>query len=116
MELSIISPCLVKGKVFSDNSNLKNLVDVQHFHEDGKLIICVSDGVYTLFNSVSPVPYCFIETFHLKVSQIFYGATIPVAPIHLIWKKLLYFPVIHYLPKEKCSNKKNLITRKIMLT
>ena len=36
MEFCIISPCLGKGKVFSDNSNQTNLVDVQSLHKNGK--------------------------------------------------------------------------------
>ena len=31
---------LGKGKSFSENCNLSNLVDIQHYHEDGKYIIC----------------------------------------------------------------------------
>ena len=41
MNFSIISPCLdSKGKVFSDNYNLTNQVDVQRLYEKYKLIIC----------------------------------------------------------------------------
>ena len=36
----------VKTKFFSDNFKLTNLVDVQRLHQNGELIICVSNGVY----------------------------------------------------------------------
>ena len=37
--------CLVLYlQAFSDNSNLANLVDVQRLHENGKRIICISNG------------------------------------------------------------------------
>ena len=34
---------------FSNNSNQAIFVDVQRLHKNGKWIICVSNGVYTLF-------------------------------------------------------------------
>ena len=37
---------LVKTVFCSDNSNLKSLVDIKRFHENGKWIVCASDGVY----------------------------------------------------------------------
>ena len=54
---------------FSDNSILIILVDVQHSHENGKLILCVSNGVYVLFKrSFLAAPHCFIKLFHLQQS------------------------------------------------
>ena len=50
MEFSIIYPCFGKGNILSENSNLKHLVDIQH--ENGKWMICVSHGVYTLFRKI----------------------------------------------------------------
>ena len=48
LELSIIFTCFRKGKVFSENSNLTNLLK---FNVSMKTVneLCVSDGVYTLF-------------------------------------------------------------------
>ena len=43
IKFSIISPCLGKVKVLI----LIILVDVQRLHENGTLILCVSNGVYT---------------------------------------------------------------------
>ena len=43
----------VKAKIFSDNSNLTNLSDVQRLHENGKWIKYVYDRVYTLFKKWS---------------------------------------------------------------
>ena len=52
---------------FSDNSNLTNLVDNQRLHEKGKLILCVSNGVYILFKrSFLAASHCFIKLFHLQ--------------------------------------------------
>ena len=34
---------------FSDSSNLTNLIEIQRWHQSGKWIISVSNGVYTLF-------------------------------------------------------------------
>ena len=53
-----ISYCLGHGvwynvsmfwQFFSDNSNLTNLIEIQRWHQNGKWIISVSNGVYTLF-------------------------------------------------------------------
>ena len=57
---------LGKDKVFTDNSNLTNLFDVQRLHENGKLIKCASDGVYTLFKNILAAPHCFIKMFDLQ--------------------------------------------------
>ena len=52
---------------FSDNSNLTNLVENQRLHENGKLIVCVSNGVYILFKrSFLAASHCFIKLFHLQ--------------------------------------------------
>ena len=53
MEFSIICPCFRKGKKFSDSSNLTNLVDIQRWHENDELIICVSDWAYTFLRKRS---------------------------------------------------------------
>ena len=53
MEFSIICPCFGKGKKFSNNSNLTNLVDIQHWYENDELIICVPDGAYTFLGKRS---------------------------------------------------------------
>ena len=44
MECSIISPCLGEFKVFSNNSNLIFLVDVQRLRGNGKWILRVYNG------------------------------------------------------------------------
>ena len=53
MVFSIISSCLGKVKLSSDNSNLIILVDVQNLHENNNHVYCVSNGVYTLFRKGS---------------------------------------------------------------
>ena len=49
IELIVISLCLGKVKVFSNNPNMTHLVYVRRFHENGRIILCVSDEVFTLF-------------------------------------------------------------------
>ena len=56
-----ISYCLGHGvwynvsmfwQFFSDNSNLTNLIEIQRWYQNGKWIISVSNGVYTLFRKM----------------------------------------------------------------
>ena len=57
------------SQTFSNNSNLIILVDIQRFHENSKLILCASNGVYILFErSFLAPPHCFIKSFHLVQS------------------------------------------------
>ena len=52
---------------FSNNSNLIILVDIQRLQENGKWILCVSNGIYILFKrNFIVAPHCFIKLFHLQ--------------------------------------------------
>ena len=64
MEFSVISLCL--SQIFSNNSSRAILIDVQRLHGNGKWIICVSNGAYTLFNKtflllLTGLSKCFIQ-------------------------------------------------------
>ena len=65
-EFSILFPFLVKGKVFSDNSNLSNLVNVQNLHEY-ELNVFPTEFTLCLKN-IFVVPHCFVKMFHLQQS------------------------------------------------
>ena len=57
-------------QIFSDNSNLVILVDIQRLHENGKWILCVSNGVYILLKRCFlAAPHCFIKLFNLQQSS-----------------------------------------------
>ena len=60
MDFSITSPCLGKGISFSNNSDLINLVDLKLLHENGKQIICVSDGIFYILIEVTVSPIAFV--------------------------------------------------------
>ena len=87
MDFSVISPCLGKAKVFAVNSNQTNLVKIQCLDKNIKLIICISDGLYTLFTKTFmlflyyaiSVLKCFIYR-QVKKSKNLHGAKIPVTP------------------------------------
>ena len=51
--LALYLQTFVKTKIFSDNSNLTNLVDFPRLHENGKWIKYVYDRFYTLFKKWS---------------------------------------------------------------
>ena len=54
----------VKSK-FSDNSNLIILVDLQRSHENGKWILFVSNGVYTLLKRAFFLSHLVLSTFFI---------------------------------------------------
>ena len=59
--MKYVFPC------FSDNSKLKIFLDIQHLHENGKLILSVPNGVYILFKRrFFAVLHCFIKLFYLQ--------------------------------------------------
>lgn len=68
MEFSITCLCLGKVKVFSDNSNLKNLLSVQCLHGNGKRSIRARNGgrLYFVYKTVFAVTHCIRKTFHLQ--------------------------------------------------
>ena len=70
MEFSITCLCLGKVKVFSDNSNLKNLLNVQCLHGNGKRSIGARNGerLYFVYKTVFAVTHCIRKTFHLQQS------------------------------------------------
>ena len=70
MEFSITCLCLGKVKVFSDNSNLKNLLSVQCLHGKGKRSIGARNGgrLYFVYKTVFAVTHCIRKTFHLQQS------------------------------------------------
>ena len=41
------------SQIFSDKSNLIILVDIQRLYENGKCILCVSNGVYVFLKKLS---------------------------------------------------------------
>ena len=61
--------------------------------KNGKWILCVSNGVYTLFKTkFLAAPQCFIKLFLIfKASYIFYGETIPVTPSKISLSKWSLF-------------------------
>ena len=59
---------------FSDNSILIILADIQRWHENGKWVLCVYNGLYALFKrSFLVAPHCFIKLFHLRQSYSILG-------------------------------------------
>ena len=63
-EFSIIS-----SRSFFNNSNLIIIVDVQHLHENDKLISCVSNEIYTLSKKKL---YCLYTLFY-KITYFIYS-------------------------------------------
>ena len=121
MEFSVIYSCLGKGKVFSDNSNLTNLVDIPCQYENGKWSICASHGLYTLFRKT-------FLLFHTALIKCFICSRV-VGILNSTWcnnscrvdqelgqgdfynsirKKFTSFQFIYYLfAKNKSNHKKN---------
>ena len=58
-----------KGKVFSENSNLSNLVDIQLQHENGKYIMCFLTGFILSLKNVLAIHHGFIKMLHLQQSR-----------------------------------------------
>ena len=113
----MICPCFGKGKVFPDS--LTNLVNIQRQHEKGKWIICVSEGVYTLFKKMfflfhPALLKCFTYS---RVSLIVLQFLSRLPRLRSRWFLFIRTEKIYLLFNlfTKCSQKQ-WTTRKIMLT
>ena len=107
--------CLGKGKVFSENSNLTNLVEIQRQHENGKRVTSVSDEVYTFSLKVLAIPHGRGRVYILdppwcnnscwayqELSQgDFYSFD---------QEKVPFLSYKYYLPTQKCNHKKIMLT------
>ena len=58
-----------KGKVFPENCNLSNLVDIQCKHENGKIDYVFLTRFILCLKNVLAIPYGFIKMFHLQQSR-----------------------------------------------
>ena len=117
MEFDIICQCFGKGKVFPDS--LTNLVNIQRQHENGKWILCISEGVYTLFKKMFFLFYptllkCFIYS---RVGLIVLQFLSHLPRLRSRWLLFIRTEKIYLLFNlfTTCSQKR-WTTRKIMLT
>ena len=117
-----------KSQSFSNNSNQAILVDTcrQGLHENCKWIVCVSNGVYTLFKKPflllhTTLSKCFIHnrvrlfTVELKLDCSMVQQFLPYLDhddFYSFDRKKVFFLSSNLLT----THKKNLITRKIVLT
>ena len=83
-----ISYCLGHGvwynvsmfwQFFSDHSNLTNLIEIQRWHQNGKWIISVSNGVYTLFRKM-------FLPFHTQLSTRLFNLKKNHAYLNLVYR------------------------------
>ena len=63
MEFSIISPHFAKSQIFSDNSNLTNLVDVQHCMKTVNELNVFLKGLILCLQNVLAVSHDLIKMF-----------------------------------------------------
>ena len=106
-----------KGKVFSDNSNLTNLVDVKRLYKNSKWIMCFWRGLCFALKDFLLVPHCFVslavELRYLRLSMIQqFLSRLPKIGSRwflFIWsgKSSLIFKLFTTYPQEKSNHKKN---------
>ena len=120
MNFSIIFPCLSEAKVSTANSDLTNFVDVNVCMETLMNYAFLTRFSHTLFtkslllfhiSSLKRLIYRGVNT-----SKILHGAKSPLHLPRIRSRQYLFISSTRKLPSSNYAQKKNLATRKIMLT